>query len=100
MKPHPNLCFAVIEAGLFKSEEDYLAYLQEWDSLPNAKVVTGGYYQDVFKTSDAMILDSASFIAEYQYTHKPMLFLTREGETFNPLGQRILDVSYTADGRD
>ena len=53
-------------------------YLQAWNDLPNAQVYTGAYYQALFATSDGMIQDSGSFIVEYQYVDKPMIFLTRD----------------------
>ena len=100
VKPHPNLLFSAVKAGLFKSMADFEAYLHDWDELPNAQVVTGGYYQDIFATSDGLIQDSGSFIAEYQFVNKPMIFLTREKEKFNDLGKTILEASYTVDGKD
>ena len=99
-KPHPALLFSAVESGLFPSTEAFEKYLQAWDALPNAKVVTGAYYQALFATSDGMILDSGSFIAEYQYTHKPMIFLRRDTQDFNEVGIGILNVSYLVDGRD
>ena len=100
VKPHPNLLFSAVKTGLFKSTADFEAYLRAWDELPNAQVVTGGYYLDIFATSDGMIHDSGSFIAEYQFTHKPMIFLTRDTQEFNELGRKILDAAYCVDGRD
>lgn len=99
-KPHPNLLFSAVESGLFDSAEAFNEYLKAWDNLPNAKVVTGAYYQDIFATSDGMILDSGSFIIEYQYTHKPMIFLTRDTQTFNDFTNGLMQVSYRVDGRD
>ena len=98
VKPHPNLFFSAVDSGLFKSVKEFNKYLQKWDELPNAKVETGGYYQSIFATSDGMILDSGSFIAEYQYTHKPMIFLTRDTQSFNEFGQAILNISYKVAG--
>ena len=51
-------------------------------------MVTGEYLA-YFASSDAMILDSVSFMAEYLYVHKPALFLTREGERF--IFRQVLD---------
>ncbi|MBR0061021.1 MAG: CDP-glycerol glycerophosphotransferase family protein, partial [Selenomonadaceae bacterium] len=73
---------------------------QAWDDLPNARVYTGAYYQDVFATSDGMIHDSCSFTAEYQYANKPMIYLTRDTQKFNKLGEEILKISYLVDGKD
>lgn len=100
VKPHPNLLFAAVKEKLFPSTEAFEQYMQAWNDLPNAQVVTGGYYQDLFATSDGMIHDSGSFIAEYQFTHKPMIYLTRDTQEFNELGEEILKVSYCVDGRD
>lgn len=100
LKPHPVLRTTTVETGLFESSSDYDAYLDAWRALPNATVVEESTYYDIFKTSDAMILDSVSFIAEYQFTGKPLLFLTKEDQKFNAFGQSILDNLYQADGRD
>ena len=100
VKPHPNLLFSAVKSGLFDSTEAFKEYLQAWNDLPNAQVYTGAYYQDLFATSDGMINDSSSFIVEYQYTHKPMIFLTRDTQKFNELGEEILKVTYLVDGKD
>ena len=100
VKPHPNLLFSAVTSGLFPSEDAFRDYLDAWDALPNAQVITGGYYQEIFATSDGLIHDSASFIAEYQFTHKPMIFLRRDTQAFNDLGAAILNVSYLVDGSD
>ena len=100
IKPHPNLFKSAAETGLFPSEGAFENYMKAWDNLPNAKVVTGAYYHDIFATSDGMILDSGSFIGEYQYTHKPMIFLTRDTQNFNDVGKEIMEVTYRVDGRD
>lgn len=99
-KPHPNLLFSAVTSGVFPSKEAFDAYLKAWNDLPNAKVVTGAYYNDIFKSSDAMILDSASFTAEYQYVNKPMLFLTRDTQKFNEFGEKLMNGIYKVDGKD
>ncbi len=100
VKPHPNLLFRAVERGVFPSIEAFNEYLQKWNDLPNAQVYTGAYYQEIFATSDGMIHDSGSFIAEYQYVDKPMIYLTRKEQKFNELGNEILKVSYLVDGKD
>lgn len=100
VKPHPNLLFSAVEAGLFPSVKAFEEYLQKWNDLPNAKVETGAYYQAIFATSDGMILDSGSFISEYQYVHKPMIFLTRDTQKFNSLGDEIMKIIYRVDGKN
>lgn len=100
VKPHPNLLYSAVSTGLFPTAKAFLQYLKDWNALPNAQVVTGGYYQEIFATSDGMIHDCGSFIAEYQYTHKPMIYLRRDTQKFNDLGAAILNVSYLVDGQD
>lgn len=100
VKPHPNLIFSAVSSGLFPSDEAFKEYLDAWDALPNAQVVTGGYYQEIFATSDGIIHDGGSFIVEYQYTHKPTIYLRRDTQEFNAMGAAILNVSYLVDGQD
>lgn len=100
IKPHPALPTSSVKEKIFSSAKEYEEYLQKWNDLPNAQVYTGAYYQALFATSDGMIHDSGSFIAEYQFVNKPMIFLTREGEKFNALGEEILKASYLVDGKD
>ena len=100
VKPHPRLLLAAVQSELFSSIEAYEKYLQAWNDLPNAQVFTGAYYQEIFNTSDGMIHDSISFIAEYQYTNKPMIFLLNEEQAeLTALGKKILNVSYVVDGK-
>ena len=100
VKPHPNLMYSAVKSGLFASTDDFKKYFLAWQNLPNALVYTGAYYQNIFATSDGMILDSGSFIAEYQYMNKPMIFLLRGTQSFNDLGKKILAASYVVDGKD
>lgn len=100
VKPHPELMNSTVKTGIFKDDAGYRAYMAAWNSLPNAKVETGAYYQDIFRTSDAMILDSGSFTSEYRYTHKPELFLTRDTDRFSKIGQAVINAIYTVDGAD
>lgn len=100
IKPHPLLRGRITRNGFFKNVEEYDKYLSLWDELPNAKVITDGTYFDIFKTSDTMILDSVSFLAEYQYVHKPLLFLTRDTQGFNLFGDKLKKVLYCCDGDD
>jgi CDP-glycerol glycerophosphotransferase (TagB/SpsB family) len=99
-RPHPLLRTATVDYGLFGTEEDYDNYMKKWDELPNARVVENGEYIDIFRTSDAMVLDSVSFLTEYQYTHKPLLFLTRKENTWNEFGEKLLKILYSAPGDD
>ncbi len=99
-KPHPNLRMNAVSEGLFNSSEEYDAYITEWNKLPNAKVALEESYMEIFETSDAMIMDSSSFIGEYAYTGKPLLFLTRPEQEFSSLGMKMIEAYYRAPGDD
>lgn len=94
-KPHPllftNLCNPLVW-GKQKTER----YYSKWDKLENGQLVLGGY-SDLFLYSDALIHDCASFLAEYLYTQKPVLFLNRDqniAERFNKVGREIYSSLY------
>ena len=99
-KPHPNLRRSSVSMQLFKSYEEYDRYIQEWNELPNALAVQEGNYLEHFASSDAMIMDSGSFIGEYLYTGKPLLYLTRPEQTFMEIGHKALASYYKAPGED
>lgn len=99
-KPHPNLSVKAVYAGVFKSIEEYEAYLDAWRELPNCKVVEEASYLEYFVSSDGMIMDSISFTAEYVYANKPMLFLQRDTQMFNELGSKIMEAHYKVPGTD
>ena len=67
-KPHP-LRRNKLEKIWGKEKTD--CYYTEWAQMPNTTVVEGDYI-DLFLSSDAMIHDSGSFIAEYLYLDKPV----------------------------
>lgn len=98
-KPHPLLRISVVRNGIFKTIDDFNAYCQEWNNLPNGRYITGDY-MPWFASSDCMIFDSMSFMAEYLYVDKPSLFLLRENVNLNEFGKSVLDVLYKAKGNN
>lgn len=70
-KPHPMLKPYLVNKKWGRESAD--AYYNKWATLDNGQLETGEFI-DLFLTSDAMILDSISFIAEYTATNKPSLF--------------------------
>lgn len=102
-KPHPFLRRNSVLTNIFYSEVAYDRYEHMWSELPNATVVSGGDYYDLFRTSDGMILDSKSFVSGYQYVHKPLLFLMKENkgwDSFNSYGKKLMHILYKANGND
>lgn len=101
LRPHPRMEIGIVDKGVFSSIDEYHKYLESWNALPNASVVEGGDYYDIFLSSDCMILDSLSFIAEYQYTGKPMLrLLPEKSRLMNKIGDLLNSVIYKARGND
>ena len=72
-KPHPLLkskLYKHPDWGKLRTE----AFFKYWKSADYCQLEEGGYV-DLFRQSDAMIHDSASFMAEYLYLDKPILFM-------------------------
>jgi len=94
-KPHPML-----KPYLYKKwgVESTDSYYQKWAELPNGQLETGEF-EDLFLTSDAMILDSISFIAEYTATNKPALFTigSKSRVNLNDFGMINFGVLYHTD---
>lgn len=97
LKPHPLLkpkLYQHKDWGKRKTDE----YFKLWNNMKNSQVNTSEY-EDLFITSDAIINDSASFVAEFLCVDKPSLFLLRNHETikqFNRFGKIALKASYKA----
>lgn len=72
-KPHPLLMPALYGHPDWGKERTD-AYYSQWVNGDNTAYVNGDYI-DLFKSSDAMIHDCGSFIIEYLYTKKPVMFL-------------------------
>lgn len=74
-KPHP-----ILKSKLYlhpkwgKKRTD--SYYQLWAEGGNSQLEEGGY-TELFQQSDAMIHDSGSFLAEYIYLKKPVLYTVR-----------------------
>ena len=94
-KPHPILREKLYKHPLWgktKTEQ----YYNNWNDSDYSEINEGDY-TDIFLKSDAMILDSISFVAEYFYTKKPLLFTTKD-ETilnkFNRFGKEVFKHIY------
>lgn len=99
-KPHPQLKYKAIKEGIFSNVYEWNIYEQRWRDLKNADVMEEGMYCRLFRDSDAMILDSISFLAEYLYARKPLLFLKGKGQYFNDFGRQLIRIHYNSEGAD
>lgn len=96
-KPHPLLKVKLYGHKEWGRERvDY--YYQQWEELENGQLESDDYV-DLFNTSDAMIFDSASFVAEYLCCGKPSLFTFSDSnakDRFNEFGKLALEQHYHA----
>ena len=93
-KPHPLLKVKLRDKW---GEEVTAAYYRKWAELENGQVEDGEFF-DLFLTSDAMILDCLSFVAEYTVTGKPALFTegTHSRVLLNDMGKALHSMMYHA----
>lgn len=101
-KPHPRLYPTLCQyPGWGKERTD--KYYALWKEMDNTQFEDGDFV-DLFKTSDAIIHDCGSFTAEYQYTMKPCMFLTRDYRSvfdeLCPFGKLCLDNHYIGENKD
>lgn len=86
-KPHPNLYMKLLDIwGQDKTD----AYYNSWVQLSNTQLETGDYY-GLFKYSDAIIHDSASFIIEYLYMDNPSMYLIADTNNLDDMFQFVRD---------
>lgn len=92
-KPHPMLkgkLYKLPNWGIKKTDN----YYKKWENLSNGQLEDGDYV-DLFKTSDAMILDSISFMAEYLLQNKPILFCNKNDSIINKFNEFGIEVYNT-----
>ena len=91
-RPHPMLKY-ILERENYMSASEIEQYWHEWEKIGN--IYMGADYFDVFKTSDLMITDCASFLAEYLPSKKPLIRLCRnDSMPLNQLGEKIISEYY------
>jgi hypothetical protein len=94
-KPHPLLRTKLekdLNWGKVKTDE----YYKKWIDLENGQLENSEYI-DLFLTSDALIHDCGSFMAEYLITGKPSLFMVRNESVmkeWTEFGEQVVAVHY------
>ena len=86
-KPHPFLYIKLLDIW---GKERTDAYYNEWATMPNTQYIEGEYV-GLFKYSDAIIHDCASFILEYLYMDKPSLYLIAESNNIDDMFDFVKD---------
>lgn len=92
-KPHP-----VLKAKLYQiwGKEKTDIYYLKWENRDNTQLILGTYVS-LFLYSDAMIHDCGSFMVEYHYTKKPVMYLVNKKfrtDELNEFGKRAFDLHY------
>lgn len=96
-RPHP-----VLKSDLYHkrwSIKQTEEYYKKWDELDNTQLFEGNFI-DLFATSDAMITDSCSFLAEYTSFNKPIFHtVTPTSRTkLNEFGEELYKFFYKPSG--
>ncbi len=91
-KPHPSLIRELYnhpEWGQQRAD----AYYRQWAEMPNTQLELEGF-ADLFRGSDAMIHDSGSFVIDYLYFSKPVMFITKDIEITKCHGNELSRIAY------
>ena len=93
-KPHPRLR-PKLELMEGWGVERTARYYRQWEMMPNTCFEDGAYF-DLFLTSDALIHDCSTFMAEYLITEKPVMFVMRDDNqlNLNEYAQRCFEQHY------
>lgn len=94
-KPHPLLRNRL---NILWGEKKTTDYYSKWEKMENGMICAGDY-TDLFLTSDAIIHDCGSFIAEYMFTGKPGMHLKKGSyrSKYNKIAKKCLENYYTGD---
>lgn len=99
-KPHPVLkkkLYSIADWGKERTD----TYYRQWQDMPNSIIIENDYV-DLFLTSDAMIHDCSSFMAEYLYVNKPVMYLSKPNHLScaNEFGRLCYDLHYHGYSKD
>lgn len=100
-KPHP-LLRVKLENDLNWGKEKTDEYYNKWINLENGQF-ENSEYTDLFLTSDALIHDCGSFMAEYLITGKPSLFMVRNESVmkeWSEFGEKAVGVHYQSRNKE
>lgn len=97
-KPHPKFKDTLKKFSIMNDEE-IEKYYDKWNEL--GVVYTQGDYFDIFKSSDLMITDCGSFLAEYLPTKKPLIRpVNKNAIEFNAVGELVTSEFYQTKSND
>ena len=81
------------------TDEEIDNYYKSWDEIGN--IYDTGDYIDLFKSSDIMVTDCCSFLAEYFPSKNPLLRLINKNSVkLNKLGEKICSCYYNVNSNN
>lgn len=92
-KPHPSLKRKLIQLWGAEKTNSYYRFWSEGECTQ----LDEGQYVDLFMTSDGMIHDCMSFMVEYMFTGRPIMFLDNGNELrsiYNTQTKKAYDLHY------
>jgi len=102
IRPHP-LLFDELLTKNYLSQSELGGYLRKVDELPNAKIDDNMDYFDLFRTSDMLISDNSSFLAEYLPVNNPIIYTNHyenNSVNLNDYGVILTKYHYIAKNED
>jgi hypothetical protein len=93
-RPHPLMLQNLVTTGEMPLEQQK-RMLRRYEGLSNASINRSGNYQKIFLTSDILVSDMSSIMAEYFLTGKPIIYTHRQS-AFNEFGERLSEGFYWA----
>lgn len=91
-RPHPHAFQNWLATGEF-NEENAKTYRQKFKDLKNANIDETGEYLSTFYSSDCMITDISSIVAEYFLTGNPIIYCHRT-DCFNSFSRKLSEGFY------
>lgn len=101
-KPHPGLLTELYKHPDWGRERAD-AYYDRWRNMENTKLADGAFVE-LFRESDAMVHDSGSFVVDYLYFNRPVMFVSQNIERaksyVNVPGRRAYEAHYIGSTTD
>lgn len=89
LRPHPIMFETLVRQNII-SQEVLADWIDQWNSLPNTSIDSGGDIAAFFANSEFLLTDGISFLGEYPLaTGKPAFFIENPGHwPWSPIGGR------------
>lgn len=89
---HPALLGMLYGPDCSCTKEEIDDFFSEWEALPNTSTFRGGDYAHLMAASDCLISDGLSFLMEYQFFEKPVIFIKRPDHVpFSDNGEKVIE---------